>query len=249
MNFTLNISILYQCKIAENGYEIKNGKITTRFNNSRYMLKNFNLDCIKDFKSIFMNKNDNDKSIDKKRENFANLWGVFNNEHEKIEQVNSIINFIIDIENSKNKKYLPPISDSIEFGWKYSNNGKLLPVIDAINLLQAIKIALHLNSELDLSKTCYYFLNFGERKDCKKSFKPKRSDAIFCSAGCRDHYHKKQMRRNINIQKITQSKNYLPKKNSILLDYGIKTSILDKKNKNKEKGVINSFIQFPILRE
>ena len=55
MDFTLNISIFYQCKIAENGYEIKNGKITTRFNNSRYMLKNFNLDCIKDFKSsIFL---------------------------------------------------------------------------------------------------------------------------------------------------------------------------------------------------
>ena len=272
MDIVLNISIFYDCKIAESGYEVKFGKLNPRIKNSRYLTKSFDISCIKDFKSIFMNDKYSDDELDKKREKFANLWGVFSNEDEKQDKLDSIIRYIIDLEDCKKNKKLPHTSDHIKIGWKFTFTGKLLPVIDTVNLYQAIKIALQLNSEIDELKICNYYLNFGEKTGCLKSFKPKRSDAIFCSSSCRDHYHKKQIRRNISSKKVTKIKKQpselnlssfykdkesfiqykkLNSKNIEKVNENFKNSRVKKKysQQNSKKGeIINSFIQFPILK-
>ena len=52
------------------------------------------------------------------------------------------------------------------------------------------------NQQLKVSKRlCLFFVTYGERTNCEKQFIPKRSDARFCSAACRDHYNKKQTRK------------------------------------------------------
>ena len=51
------------------------------------------------------------------------------------------------------------------------------------------------NQSLRVSKrVCLFFVTYGERTNCQKNFIPKRSDASFCSAACRDHYNKKEYR-------------------------------------------------------
>ena len=273
MDVVLNISILYDCMISESGYEVELGKISPRVKNSRYLTKPFNINCIKDFKCIFMNENNSADTIDKKREKFANLWGVFINEGENQDKLNSIIKYLTDLEDCKKNKKLPQISDDIEIGWKYSSNRKLLPAIDSVNLYQAIKIALQLNPEIEEFKICYYYLNFGEKNGCIKSFKPKRNDAIFCSSSCRDHYHKKQNRSKLSAKKIIKSKNqsskltlssYSKDEESYIINKNLKIknkeimneSVKNKSEKNrgihsksKNSEIINSFIQFPILKK
>lgn len=273
MDIVLNISIFYDCKIAESGYEVKFGKLNPRIKNSRYLTKSFDISCIKDFKSIFMNDNYSVDELDKKREKFANLWGVFSNEDEKQDKLDSIIRYIIDLEDCKKNKKLPQTSDHIKIGWKFSFNGKLLPAIDTVNLYQAIKIALQFNSEIEELKICNYYLNFGEKNGCLKSFKPKRSDAIFCSSSCRDHYHKKQIRSNLSSKRDTKIKKYsselklssfykdkvslihykkLKSKNKEKVNENFKNSLEKKKYiqpKSKKGEIITSFIQFPILKK
>ena len=164
MDVVLNISILYNCMVSESGYEVELGKISPRIKNSRYLIKPFNINCINDFKRIFMNENNSGDTIDKKRVMFANLWGVFISEGENQDKLNSIIKYLADLEDCKKNKKLPQISDEIKIGWKYSSNSKLLPAIDSVNLHQAIKIASQLNPEVEEFKICYYYLNFGEKK-------------------------------------------------------------------------------------
>ena len=273
MDFVLNISILYDCMISESGYEVELGKISPRVKNSRYLTKPFNINCIKDFKCIFMNENNSVDTIDKKREKFANLWGVFINEGENQDKLNSIIKYLTDLEDCKKNKKLPQISDDIKIGWKYNSNRKLLPAIDSVNLYQAIIIALQLNPEIEEFKICYYYLNFGEKNGCIKSFKPKRNDAIFCSSSCRDHYHKKQNRSKLSAKKIIKSKNqssklklssYSKNEESFIINKNLKIKNKEKMNesiknrseknrgihsKSKNSEIINSFIQFPILKK
>ena len=66
MDVVLNISILYNCMVSESGYEVELGKISPRVKNSRYLTKPFNINCINDFKCIFMNDNNSVDTIDKK---------------------------------------------------------------------------------------------------------------------------------------------------------------------------------------
>ena len=273
MDVVLNISILYDCMISESGYEVELGKISPRVKNSRYLTKPFNINCIKDFKCIFMNENNSVDTIDKKREKFANLWGVFINEGENQDKLNSIIKYLTDLEDCKKNKKLPQISDDIKIGWKYNSNRKLLPAIDSVNLYQAIIIALQLNPEIEEFKICYYYLTFGEKNGCIKSFKPKRNDAIFCSSSCRDHYHKKQNRSKLSAKKIIKSKNqssklklssYSKDEESFIINKNLKIKNKEKMNesiknrseknrgihsKSKNSEIINSFIQFPILKK
>jgi len=273
MDVVLNISILYDCMISESGYEVELGKISPRVKNSRYLTKPFNINCIKDFKCIFMNENNSVDTIDKKREKFANLWGVFINEGENQDKLNSIIKYLTDLEDCKKNKKLPQISDDIKIGWKYNSNRKLLPAIDSVNLYQAIIIALQLNPEIEEFKICYYYLNFGEKNGCIKSFKPKRNDAIFCSSSCRDHYHKKQNRSKLSAKKIIKSKNqssklklssYSKEEESFIINKNLKIKNKEKMNesiknrseknrgihsKSENSEIINSFIQFPILKK
>ena len=273
MDVVLNISILYNCMISESGYEVELGKISPRIKNSRYLIKPFNINCINDFKRIFMNENNSGDIIDKKRVMFANLWGVFISEGENQDKLNSIIKYLADLEDCKKNKKLPQISDEIKIGWKYSSNSKLLPAIDSVNLHQAIKIASQLNPEVEEFKICYYYLNFGEKNGCIKSFKPKRNDAIFCSSSCRDHYHKKQNRSKLSAKKIIKNKNqtsklklssYSKDEEFFIIDKNLKIKNKEKMNesiknrseknkgihsKSKKSEIINSFIQFPILKK
>lgn len=273
MDIVFNISILYDCIISESGYEVELGKISPRVENSRYLTKPFNINCIKDFKCIFMNENNSVDTIDKKREKFANLWGVFINEGENQDKLNSIIKYLADLEDCKKNKKLPQISNDIKIGWKYNSNRKLLPAIDSVNLYQAIIIALQLNPEIEEFKICFYYLNFGEKNGCIKSFKPKRNDAIFCSSSCRDHYHKKQNRSKLSAKKIIKNKNqssklklssYSKDEESYIINKNLKIKNKEKMNqsiknrleknkgihsKSKNSEIINSFIQFPILKK
>ena len=273
MDIVLNISILYDCMISESGYEVEMGKVYPRVKNSRYLTKPFNINCIKDFKCIFMNENNSIDTIDKKREKFASLWGVFINEGENQDKLNSIIKYLANLEDCKKNKKLPQISDDIKIGWKYNSNRKLLPAIDSVNLYQAIIIALQLNHEIEEFKICYYYLNFGEKNGCIKSFKPKRNDAIFCSSSCRDHYHKKQNRSKLSAKKIIKNKNqssklklssYSKDEESFIINKHFKIKNKEKMNENiknrseknrgihsksKNSEIINSFIQFPILKK
>ena len=60
-----------------------------------------------------MNENNSVNTIDKKSEKFANLWGVFINEVENQDKLNSIIKYLADLEDCKKNKKLPQISDDI----------------------------------------------------------------------------------------------------------------------------------------
>ena len=54
-----------------------------------------------------MNENNSVNTIDKKSEKFANLWGVFINEGENQDKLNSIIKYLADLEDCRKiKSYL-----------------------------------------------------------------------------------------------------------------------------------------------
>ena len=112
-----------------------------------------------------------------------------------------------------------------------------------------------------------------KKNGCIKSFKPKRNDAIFCSSSCRDHYHKKQNRSKLSAKKIIKNKNqssklklssYSKDEEFFIIDKNLKIKNKEKMNesiknrseknrgihsKSKKSEIINSFIQFPILKK
>ena len=83
MDLAVNITVAYECKVAETGYKIdEDDNLVPVHQSTRYISKPFSIECIREFNTLFpvgQGKSPQEEAH-AKRIAFANNWGVFREE-------------------------------------------------------------------------------------------------------------------------------------------------------------------------
>lgn len=206
VDLNIQISILYECKVAESGYELITKPPTTKhtlpkkllkptIKATRYETKRFTWEAVNDYLTLFpFDKNEDVDDI--KRLIFCNKWGPLKEEGED----NAVFDFLRlkfrETFYAKAKGEFPAHLSVPDLSWKYNNTKlgtELNPAIECRDLNEAINISYHINMKhRSNGRLCLHFKEYGDRKGCQQVFTPSRIDKMHCSNGCRDTYNAKK---------------------------------------------------------
>jgi len=220
VDLDIRVSVLYDCKVAESGYELVTKPATSKHTQpkkllmpkikaTRYITKPFKWDAVAEFIELFPFHN-SEEVDDAKRLLFCNKWGALKSEGED----NATLDFLRlkfrETYQAKEKGEYPEFLSLPQLSWKYSKDGSLNPAIECRDLYEAINVAYHINiRQRSNARMCLHFQTYGERKGCVQVFRPNRIDKMHCSDGCRDTYNAKQRKEKADAKKPKVKKTLL----------------------------------------
>jgi hypothetical protein len=193
MELTTTIKIFYEAKVAQTGYRIcSKKKCKVKHEGTRYTHKPFTSLTVHDF---WMSCPDHPRELtDEMRLTFYDKWGVLKEENETEYLYKELVQKFLNIGDAHANNRLPMVRTTPELSWDINADGLLCPAIECDTLFDALLTSwqLLINKRGPDYITCLHYKTYGEREDCARSFKPKRSDAKHCSRICKDLYNQKK---------------------------------------------------------
>ena len=230
MDLGVKISILYDCKVAQSGYNLFGYKkqLTRNQMMTRYFAKEFTYEALIDF-------------IRMERLEFCNKWGPLFYELEIEKDYKDLKLRLSEAELAKKQNNYPDFKTDLEVSWTYNKDGNLVPAILAPNLSIAITATWHLSVQFtEHSKQCLYYTDYGLRKGCMQVFTGK-SNKMFCSNNCASMHQQKRIKidafdRGENKRKEdSYQQNVEIEKMDEILDAGLDNSSLSVSWKEKQR--------------